>query len=469
MAPAVVCDGDVCRKVGAEEAAGAASSAPAATEGPKVFQLLGDCLLGPAGAQVSVSSITGPGKVIALYFSAHWCPPCRHFTPQLASIYTNFKKDHVRKDDWEVVFVSSDRDEESFKEYFGEMPWAALPYDKREAKAQLSKLYKVRGIPTLVILDGETGEVITTSGRDAVSSDDKCENFPWRPRTLEQIMEGAVLVEPTTGAEVPALERLRGKVSLLYFSASWCPPCRRFTPKLVEAMEKLRSAGKAVEVVFVSGDRDEESMKEYHSHMTWPALPFSDKKRNAELNSRFEVEGIPTLVVLDEEFKVITTDGTAAVASDAECARFPWRPQPLEQLNGGTASRINDGPVLVLVVDAADEKAAEAVANGALADVAAATKAAPDGDDWGFLWAHRDDDLAKRVLAFAGLVKDPEAELPAGHVAVIIDAPNHQAAWDLTSKGVEVSAAGLSGAVSDFKAGKLGAGKKLCGDDEDEE
>ena len=35
---------------------------------------------------------------------------------------------------------------------------------------------------TLVILDGETaGEVIITSGRDAVSSDEKCEGFP-RPR-----------------------------------------------------------------------------------------------------------------------------------------------------------------------------------------------------------------------------------------------------------------------------------------------
>ena len=88
----------------------------------------------------------GPGKVIALYFSAHWCPPCRQFTPHLASIYTNFKKDHALKADWEVVFVSSDRDEESFKEYFGEMPWAALPYDKREAKAALSQLYKVCGL-----------------------------------------------------------------------------------------------------------------------------------------------------------------------------------------------------------------------------------------------------------------------------------------------------------------------------------
>lgn len=86
----------------------------------------------------------GPNKIIALYFSAHWCPPCRGFTPHLASIYKDFKAKHPRAADWEVVFVSSDRDEKSFQEYFDEMPWLALPFEDREAKAALSQKYKVR-------------------------------------------------------------------------------------------------------------------------------------------------------------------------------------------------------------------------------------------------------------------------------------------------------------------------------------
>jgi thiol-disulfide isomerase/thioredoxin len=81
--------------------------------------------------------------VVGLYFSAHWCPPCRGFTPQLAATYTRFKAQHPRAADWEVVFVSSDSDAEAFAEYHGEMPWPALPYDSREAKAALSKMFKV--------------------------------------------------------------------------------------------------------------------------------------------------------------------------------------------------------------------------------------------------------------------------------------------------------------------------------------
>ena len=33
------------------------------------------------------SQVLGGKAVVGLYFSAHWCPPCRGFTPQLAALY----------------------------------------------------------------------------------------------------------------------------------------------------------------------------------------------------------------------------------------------------------------------------------------------------------------------------------------------------------------------------------------------
>ena len=59
---------------------------------------------------------------------------------------------------FEVVFVSSDRDDAQFDEYYGTHPWAAVPFANRDAKNALSRKFKVQGIPTFVLVDGETGE-----------------------------------------------------------------------------------------------------------------------------------------------------------------------------------------------------------------------------------------------------------------------------------------------------------------------
>jgi thiol-disulfide isomerase/thioredoxin len=63
-------------------------------------------------------------KSVAIYFSAHWCPPCRAFTPELAKLYTEAK---ASSPSLRMVFVSCDRDEKSFDEYRSEMPWPAVP------------------------------------------------------------------------------------------------------------------------------------------------------------------------------------------------------------------------------------------------------------------------------------------------------------------------------------------------------
>lgn len=65
----------------------------------------------------------------------------------------------------------------------------------------------------------------------------------------------------------------------LYFSAHWCPPCRSFTPKLVEVYNELQKSGKNFEIVFCSSDRDEEGFKEYYETMPWKCVPFEDRDR----------------------------------------------------------------------------------------------------------------------------------------------------------------------------------------------
>lgn len=111
--------------------------------------------------QVPVSELVG--KNVLLYFSAHWCPRCRAFLPKLIQTYNEIKG---KEDAFEVIFISSDRDEPAFQEFFSSMPWLALPYgDKR--KASLSKKFKVRGIPTVIAL-GPTGKTVSEDCRNLI-------------------------------------------------------------------------------------------------------------------------------------------------------------------------------------------------------------------------------------------------------------------------------------------------------------
>ena len=51
----------------------------------KMEALLGATLTSKTG-EVTTSSIVSEGGVVALYFSAHWCPPCRGFTPKVTTV-----------------------------------------------------------------------------------------------------------------------------------------------------------------------------------------------------------------------------------------------------------------------------------------------------------------------------------------------------------------------------------------------
>lgn len=150
-----------------------------------------------------------------LYFSAHWCGPCRQFTPALSKFYTDLKQ---KRSDFEIVFVSSDRDDASFDDYFGTMPWVALPFSEREKKAQLSSQYGVRGIPTLVVLNTD-GSVITKDGREALMTDREGDDFPWIPKPVTELMGESF--DGHNGAKVSRSD-LAGKVQPKH---SFMHPC----------------------------------------------------------------------------------------------------------------------------------------------------------------------------------------------------------------------------------------------------
>ncbi len=104
-------------------------------------------------------------EIIGVYFSAHWCGPCRGFTPKLAQFYKNVNSE---KKQIEIIFNSLDSDLKTFNEYFGTMPWIATPYES-EAKGEIEQACGINSIPQLIIFDNK-GHVLDDNGRRTVES-----------------------------------------------------------------------------------------------------------------------------------------------------------------------------------------------------------------------------------------------------------------------------------------------------------
>jgi len=396
--------------------------------------LFGSQILSKDGLS-ETDTVLGGKKHVGIYFSAHWCPPCRGFTPTLATWY----KANADKLDMDIVFVSSDKDQSAFDEYYGEMPWKALPFSERDLKDKLSKKFKVNGIPSFVIVDSE-GKLVTDKARNGVASDPDGADFPWRPKTFGEVFTGTVVDKSGTETSLANMAAECDAVGI-YFSAHWCPPCRGFTPKLAESYTKMLAAGKKWDIVFASSDQDQAAFDEYLAEMPWKAFPHGDKRKDA-LDEMFDVSGIPTLVVVDPKSgKVITKGGRGMIDSDPEGTEFPWHPKPLNELDGRCTEYINEASVLVAFDDSAEVQAA-------LAPIAAESVAADakTGDEQSlyFLWAGGHD--------LVGRVKQV-CKIPEGCKIAVLDVGS--GAFYSNPDLSKLTAETMAEFVSAFKAGTL--------------
>mmetsp|Transcript_20198 Transcript_20198/g.40224 ORF Transcript_20198/g.40224 Transcript_20198/m.40224 type:complete len:350 (+) Transcript_20198:42-1091(+) len=111
-----------------------------------------------SSASTSLEDALANKEFVLLYASAHWCGPCRQFTPQLAQFYRSVRSS-ATPDGAEVVFLSADHDEGGFDSYYREMPWLAVPFGE-DAREDIMSLIRVRGIPMLTVLDGRNGKIL---------------------------------------------------------------------------------------------------------------------------------------------------------------------------------------------------------------------------------------------------------------------------------------------------------------------
>lgn len=301
-------------------------------------------LLSNEGKEVPLSSIEG--KTTCLFFSAHWCRPCRNFTPNLVQIYTALRNTGKNI---EIIFISLDRDDASFWDHFKGMPWLALPFDTG-LRQKLCAHFGIEHIPALIPLSATPSSGVGFE-EDAVKLVDEYgeDAYPFsaqRRRELEAMddarRKGGKLQEllgckerdyviSADDIKIPIAD-LTGKTVGLYFGAHWCPPCHVFTKQLKEVYNELKILKPgSFEVIFISIDRNKGEFQASMSSMPWLAIPYSDTARQ-KLTRIFTVKGIPGLLILGLDGKVLKTDGRTAISTYGATA-FPFTESRVSELD----------------------------------------------------------------------------------------------------------------------------------------
>ncbi len=115
------------------------------------------------------------------------------------------------------------------------------------------------------------------------------------------------------------ISNLRGKVVLVDFWATWCPPCRGEVPNVVAAYKKYHDQG--FEIIGISLDQDKGALLAFTKEhdMTWPQY-FDGKGWDNKISSGFGINSIPAMWLVGKDGKLITTDAREDLAGNVEKA-----------------------------------------------------------------------------------------------------------------------------------------------------
>lgn len=110
------------------------------------------------------------------------------------------------------------------------------------------------------------------------------------------------------------IKQYKGKVVLVDFWATWCGPCVRELPNVLDNYRKYHDKG--FEVVGVSLDDNPEALEQFlaEREIPWVTLFEADEEKRAEGNAiarYYGITGIPTMILVNQEGKVVSLEARA--------------------------------------------------------------------------------------------------------------------------------------------------------------
>jgi thiol-disulfide isomerase/thioredoxin len=126
-----------------------------------------------------------------------------------------------------------------------------------------------------------------------------------------------LMTYPDPDGKMISLESLRGKMVLIDFWASWCPPCRRDSPLLVAAYEQYKDKkfreGDGFTIYSISCDQTKEAWVEAirKDHLVWKNHVSDLKGWEAEATYLYKISAIPSNVLINGEGIIIAKNISA--------------------------------------------------------------------------------------------------------------------------------------------------------------
>lgn len=113
------------------------------------------------------------------------------------------------------------------------------------------------------------------------------------------------------------LKNLLGQYVLIDFWASWCQPCRKENPNLVEAYRQFKNRKFTIVSVSLDGQRDQWQKGIDLDKLVWPYHVSDLLKWRSPLVKEYDIKGIPASFLLDPSGKIIARDlkGNAIIST----------------------------------------------------------------------------------------------------------------------------------------------------------